>query len=229
MKTIEEKKMEVVISTGLIILSIIFTFSFYSKLRSATREYEISKDLVKAVTMTAKISIDKQKKQIEEIEYELENVQSQIEQNRGSLEYNQDKMDIILENIISILKMNKKMSESIMTLNEKINSEIISRQNMKKPIQVIHKENAENRSQHSANVKTQQFNLTLTEQSIIQVLLNEGPKTAPQIQSNIGKTREHTSRLLKKLWQEGYIDRETHSIPYRYRPSNELKSRINFS
>ena len=221
--------MEVMISTGLIILSIIFTFSFYSKLRSATREYEISKDLVKAVTMTAKISIDKQKKQIEEIEYELENIQSQIEQNRGSLEYNQDKMDIILENIISILKMNKIMSESIMTLNEKINSEIISRQNVKKPIQVISKENAENRSKHSTEVKTQQFNLTLTEQSIIQVLLNEGPKTAPQIQSNIGKTREHTSRLLKKLWQEGYIDRETHSIPYRYRPSNELKSRINFS
>jgi hypothetical protein len=221
--------MEVMISTGLIILSIIFTFSFYSKLRSATREYEISKDLVKAVTMTAKISIDKQKKQIEEIEYELENIQSQIEQNRGSLEYNQDKMDIILENIISILKMNKKMSESIMTLNEKINSEIISRQNVKKPIQVINKENAENRSKHNTEVKTQQFNLTLTEQSIIQVLLNEGPKTAPQIQSNIGKTREHTSRLLKKLWQEGYIDRETHSIPYRYRASNELKSRINFS
>jgi predicted transcriptional regulator len=222
--------MEVVISTGLIILSIIFTFSFYSKLRSATREYEISKDLVKAVTMTAKISIDKQKKQIEEIEYELENVQSQIEQNRGSLEYNQDKMDIILKNIISILKMNKRMSESIMTLNEKINSEIISRQNdVKKPIQVIRKENPENRSQYSADVKTQEFNLTLTEQSIVQVLLNEGPKTAPQIQSNIGKTREHTSRLLKKLWQEGYIDRETHSIPYRYRPSNELKSRINFS
>lgn len=220
--------MEVLMSTGLIILSIIFTFSFYNKLRSATREYEISKDLVKAVTMTAKISIDKQKKQIEEIEYELENIQSHIEQNRGSLEYNQEQMDNVLENIISILKMNEKMSKSIMTLNEKINNVVISRQNLKKPIQDMSKKIVENRSQHNPDVQTQQFNLTLTEQSIIQVLLDEGPKTAPQIQSNIGKTREHTSRLLKKLWQEGYIDRETHSIPYRYRPSNELKSRITF-
>ena len=221
--------MEVLISTGLIILSIIFTFSFYNKLRSATHEYKISKDLVKAVTMTAKISIEKQKKQIEEIEYELENVQSQIEQNRGSLEYNQEKMDIVLENIISILKINKKMSENIITLNDKINNVIVSRQNIEKPIQVISRKIEENRSQHSSDVQTQQFNLTLTEQSIIQVLLDEGPKTAPQIQLDIGKTREHTSRLLKKLWQEGYINRETHSIPYRYRPSNELKSRINFS
>lgn len=220
--------MEVIMSTGLIILSIIFTFLFYNKLRLATREYEISKDLVKAVTMTAKISIDKQKKQIEEIEYELENIQSHIEQNRGSLEHNQEQMDNVLENIISILKMNKKMSESIMTLNEKINKIIISQQKVKKPIQIMSKKITENISQNNSDVQTQQFNLTSTEQSIIQVLLDEGPKTAPQIQSNIGKTREHTSRLLKKLWQEGYINRETHSIPYRYRPSTELKNRITF-
>lgn len=220
--------MEVLISAGLIILSIIFTSSFYNKLRSATSEYEISKDIVKAVAMTAKISIDKQKKQIEEIEYELENIQSQIEQNRGNLEYNQEKMDIVLENIISMLKINKKMSESIMNLNEKINNAVMSRQNIKKPNQFISKQIAEDRSKNSSDVQADQFNLTLTEQKIIQVLLDEGPKTAPQIQSTIGKTREHTSRLLKKLWQEGYIDRETHSIPYRYRPSNELKSRINF-
>ena len=81
----------------------------------------------------------------------------------------------------------------------------------------------------AVDFQTQQFNLTVTEQNIVQVLLDEGSKTAPQIQRNIGKTREHTSRLLKKLWQEGYIDRETHSIPYKYHPSNELKSRINFS
>ena len=220
--------MEVLISAGLIILSIIFTSSFYNKLRSAISEYEISKDIVKAVAMTAKISIDKQKKQIEEIEYELENIQSQIEQNRGNLEYNQEKMDIVLENIISMLKINKKMSESIMNLNEKINNAVMSRQNIKKPNQFISKQIAEDRSKNSSDVQADQFNLTLTEQKIIQVLLDEGPKTAPQIQSTIGKTREHTSRLLKKLWQEGYIDRETHSIPYRYRPSNELKSRINF-
>lgn len=220
--------MEVIISTSLIVLSIIFTFLFYQKLRSATREYEISKDLVKAVTMTAKISIDKQQKQIEEIEFELENIQSQIEQNRGRVEYNQEKIDNVLENIISILKMNRKMSESIMTLNEKINARAPGI-NFKKSTKVMNKEILVNRSQQNSDVQTQQFNLTLTEQSIIQVLIDEGPKTAPQIQSNIGKTREHTSRLLKKLWQEGYIDRETHSIPYRYRPSNELKNRINFS
>ena len=224
--------MEVSISAGLIILSIIFTLLFYNKLRSATREYEISKDLVKAVTMTAKISIDNQKKQIEKIEYELENIQSQIEKNRGSLENNQEQIKIVLESIISVLKMNQKISENIIRLNKRTNNLTMPRQNLSKQIHIVNeeiKEITENNSQQNSNFQTQQFNLTLTEQNIIQVLLDEGPKTAPQIQKNIGKTREHTSRLLKKLWQEGYIDRETHSIPYKYRPSNELRSRINFS
>jgi chromosome segregation ATPase len=218
--------MEVLLSTGLIIFSIVYTFSFYSKLRLATREYENSKDLVKAITMTAKINIDKQKKQIEEIEYELENIQSQIEQNRGSLENNHEQIDIILNSIMTILKMNKKISENMMLLNKKINDMPLTRQNLNKQIRNVKEEIAKDRSQQNSDYQTQQFNLTLTEQNIVQILLDEGPKTAPQIQKNIGKTREHTSRLLKKLWQEGYIDRETHSIPYKYRPSNELKSRI---
>jgi predicted transcriptional regulator len=218
--------MDILLSTGLIILSIVFTFSFYSKLRLATREYENSKDIVKAITMTAKINIDKQKKQIEEIEYELENIQSQIEQNRGNLENNHEQIDIILNSIMTILKMNKKISENMILLNKKINNMPLTRQDLNKHIRNVKEENAEDRSQQNSDYQTQQFNLTSTEQNIVQILLDEGPKTAPQIQKNIGKTREHTSRLLKKLWQEGYIDRETHSIPYKYRPSNELKSRI---
>ena len=103
----------------------------------------------------------------------------------------------------------------------------LTRQDLNKHIRNVKEENAEDRSQQNSDYQTQQSNLTSTEQNIVQILLDEGPKTAPQIQKNIGKTREHTSRLLKKLWQEGYIDRETHSIPYKYRPSNELKSRIN--
>ncbi len=69
--------------------------------------------------------------------------------------------------------------------------------------------------------------LTRTEIQIIQILLSEGAKTAPKIMDEINKTREHTSRLMKKLWQEGYIERDTNSIPFIYRPTKELKKRIN--
>ena len=143
--------MDILLSTGLIILSIVFTFSFYNKLRLATREFENSKDLVKAITMTAKFNIDKQKKQIEEIEYELENIQSQIEQNRGNLENNHEQIDIILNSIMTILKMNKKISENMILLNKKINNMPLTRQDLNKHIRNVKEENAEDRSQQNSD------------------------------------------------------------------------------
>ncbi len=47
-------------------------------------------------------------------------------------------------------------------------------------------------------------------------LLLEGPKTARQIESVIGRSREHTARLMKKLFEMGYVSRDMASKPYTY-------------
>jgi len=47
-------------------------------------------------------------------------------------------------------------------------------------------------------------------------LLLEGPKTARQIESVIGRSREHTARLMKKLFETGYVSRDMTSKPYTY-------------
>ena len=79
----------------------------------------------------------------------------------------------------------------------------------------------------SARAPKTLFKLTKTEKEILQILITDGAKTAPEIERTIKKTREHTSRLMKKLWQEGYIERDTNSIPFIYRPTKELEKRIN--
>src|SRR2546427_13181751 len=48
------------------------------------------------------------------------------------------------------------------------------------------------------------------------MLANEGPKSAPEIGRVVGRSREHTARLMKKLYQEGYIRRDQTRIPFRY-------------
>jgi len=62
-----------------------------------------------------------------------------------------------------------------------------------------------------------QTDLTETEQTVLRFLNTEGPMTSRQIEAKIAKTREHTARLMKKLWQEGYVERETHRTPFTYR------------
>ncbi len=47
-------------------------------------------------------------------------------------------------------------------------------------------------------------------------LLMEGPKTSRQIEGLIGRSREHTARLMKKLFEMGYVTRDMTSKPYTY-------------
>jgi len=65
--------------------------------------------------------------------------------------------------------------------------------------------------------------LTQTELRILELLASEGEKTAPQIKEKIGLTREHTARLMKKLFAEGYVERSTDGMPYLYRLKREME------
>ena len=42
----------------------------------------------------------------------------------------------------------------------------------------------------------------------------------------MNKTRERTARLLKKLFESGFIDRNTSGMPYRYSVRKEIKELI---
>ena len=71
--------------------------------------------------------------------------------------------------------------------------------------------------------------LTPTEMTVLRVLATSGPKTASEIREVIGKTREHSSRLMKKLFLQGYVERDTTTIPYTYRISEKIKESFEFS
>jgi hypothetical protein len=65
--------------------------------------------------------------------------------------------------------------------------------------------------------------LTDTELKILKVLGSEGEQTASQIRRVIALTREHTARLMKKLYVRGYVERNTTMMPYVYRLKKEMK------
>ncbi|MEJ2271899.1 MAG: MarR family transcriptional regulator, partial [Candidatus Bathyarchaeota archaeon] len=65
--------------------------------------------------------------------------------------------------------------------------------------------------------------LTETELMVLETIGREGEKTAPEIRDKITLTREHTARLMKKLYKDGYLERDTHKMPYVYRLKEEMK------
>ena len=65
--------------------------------------------------------------------------------------------------------------------------------------------------------------LTDTEVAVLELLSEEGPKTAPEIKEKVGLSREHTARLMKKLYEEGYLERETGKLPFKYSVKKEME------
>lgn len=66
--------------------------------------------------------------------------------------------------------------------------------------------------------------LTPTEFEILALLEVEGSLSAPEIGRKVRKSREHTARVLKDLFDQGYVERETGRIPFRYRLTEKVRT-----
>src|SRR6267378_4695822 len=64
---------------------------------------------------------------------------------------------------------------------------------------------------------------TPTELQVLTLLSDQGPKSAPEIGRSVGRSREHTARLMKKLFDEGYVRRDQTRIPFRYSTVERVK------
>lgn len=64
--------------------------------------------------------------------------------------------------------------------------------------------------------------LTETELGVLEILAVEGEKTASEIKKRIQLSREHTSRLMRKLYEDGYLERDARKVPYTYHIKEEM-------
>jgi len=67
--------------------------------------------------------------------------------------------------------------------------------------------------------------LSQTERGVLDLLVS-GPKPAPEIGPVVGKSREHTARLMKSLFQQGFVERETDRQPYEYRLNSKVREAL---
>lgn len=57
-------------------------------------------------------------------------------------------------------------------------------------------------------------------------LLLERPRTSREVQHAVGRTREHTARLMKKLHDAGLVSRDMNSKPFRYAVTEAGQARL---
>ena len=60
---------------------------------------------------------------------------------------------------------------------------------------------------------------------VLQLITNK-TMTSRDIQVTLKRSREHTSRLMKKLFEDGYVERNTETKPYTYSITEKGKAKI---
>jgi DNA-binding PadR family transcriptional regulator len=57
-------------------------------------------------------------------------------------------------------------------------------------------------------------------------LLAEKPRTSREVQLAVGRTREHTARLMKKLHDSGLVSRDVNARPFKYNITDAGRERL---
>jgi len=79
------------------------------------------------------------------------------------------------------------------------------------------------KSNTSSRVPNMSFEDSLTH---VLKLITSGPMTSRDVEVTFGKSREHVSRLMKKLFEGDFVSRDASARPYRYTITEKGRERI---
>ena len=202
---------------AMFVVLVVASYIFYQRIKMAQMEYDESKGAVQNVTSMFTRQVKRMESEINRIEREA--LQAKYMANEA-INAGQGSGDATLTGLEKVKELNDRVVtietslESMRDDLKKIASQprVISQQSVTAPIPV-----------EGNNILQQ---ITETEMNVLKMIVDLGEGTVPEIKEVINKTREHTARLLKKLYEKGYIDRNTSSMPYRYSIRKEIRDLI---
>lgn len=214
----------------LLAVTVSAAIEYYRLLRKVQREYEKARGAIEDIVLSFNRQLKREAEKLELVAYKVEAISSR---NQGALNKAEkvEKTLNTLENKISaVLEDREKVLTRLDDIDKKVRDAVASQDTLTEKISHI-EEQAQRFSQVSEAgveavipIKREKAlaPLTETELSVLEVLTLEGPKTAPEIKGKITLSREHTARLMKKLYEGGYLERDTSKIPFKYRVKEEM-------
>lgn len=208
---------------------------YYRQVRKAQKEYEKAREVVEEIVLSFNRELKREANRLELVAYKVEGSTAKadaslkkiesIEQKIAPIE---NKMKVIAENDESVLSKIAEVdtkTQNIEAANQTLKAKITE---LEEQVQKL-AEVPEIQSEPVIPIRRDKAMsaLTDTEVIVLEMLSAEGPKTAPEIKDRVKLSREHTARLMKKLYEKGYLERETGKIPFRYSVKTEMKNFLN--
>lgn len=220
------------VTSALLIGTVSALFLYYRRIITLRQEYYRSKTVVDDIVLSVDRQFRRQKDRVLFVAQKIENV---LRQNKIIVERVEEyggRLNELSQTVSDVPQIEKKFSGQIQEmLNEVEDLKAAQIKVMTKLVEIekIKREAATSipdvKIEAAIPIKREKVlePLTETELLVLETIGKEGEKTAPEIKEKIGLTREHTARLMKKLYKDGYLERDTHKMPYIYRLKEEME------
>ena len=204
---------------------------YYRQIRKAQKEYEKAKGAVEDIVLSFNRELKREADRLELIAYKVEGSSAKADAGLKRIDSVEKKVAPLENQLGTISGNNVNVLSRVISADTKINDIEVSQEALKTRITGL--EEQVQKFAAAPGVMSEPVipirrdkamaALTDTEITVLEMLSTEGSKTAPEIKDRVRLSREHTARLMKKLYEEGYLERETGKIPFRYSVKKEME------
>jgi DNA-binding MarR family transcriptional regulator/chaperonin cofactor prefoldin len=224
--------MEVLVIVGVLaVLTISVCYEYYKHLQKVRREYESAREIVEDIVLSFNRQLKQEAEKLSFVIYKVDAVASKSDAVKKEIEDVRRRVGTLETKADSLMSGKENTAKKVEEIAKELQESLTSQRDLAARISTI-----EERVKYPAVVSDAKIEavipikkekalapLTETELSVLDMLTSEGPKTAPEIKERIKLSREHTARLMKKLYEEGYLDRDTSKIPFKYSVKEEMR------
>jgi DNA-binding MarR family transcriptional regulator len=204
---------------------------YYRQIRKAQKEYEKAREAVEDIVLSFNRELKREADRLELVAYKVEGTTAKTDTSLKRVDSIEKKIAPIESKLRAISENDARVLSKIAEVDTKTHNIEAAHQTLKTKIteveEQVQKLSAAPEIKSAPVIPIRRDKamaaLTDTEVTVLEMLSAEGSKTAPEIKDRIRLSREHTARLMKKLYEKGYLERETGKIPFRYSVKKEMK------
>jgi hypothetical protein len=204
---------------------------YYRQVRKAQREYEKAKEAVEDIVLSFNRELKRNANKLEIMAFKVEGTASKADTGLKRVDSIEKKITPLGEQVSAISENNAGILARLNDVDVKICDVGAAQETLKTNITALDDQvekflaGPEVRGEAVIPIKRDKAlaALTDTELAVLEMLSTEGSKTAPEVKDRVQLSREHTARLMKKLYEEGYLERETGKIPFKYSVKREME------
>jgi DNA-binding MarR family transcriptional regulator len=207
------------------------TAEYCKQVRKAQREYEKARAVVEDIVLSFDRELKREVNRLELVAFKTEGSSAKADASLKEVGMIERKL-LPLENQVNIVSQNNaNLASGLEGLESKIRDIDKSIDTQRSKINSFEEQIEKLAAPHEIKVEPvipikrdkAMAALTDTEIAVLEMLASEGSKTAPEIKDRLQLSREHTARLMKKLYEEGYLEREADKIPFKYSIKKEME------